>query len=149
MKPYVFLLLFTVFVSYSAISQNFNQAVQQKWQSNFVVGSDDYSATLQQETIQLNMLEDNVYGTFLELNPDGTFTSYNQGFCGNECRIRTNGNYVFNEKDSTITFTLTNITFWKMCMQLNEKKRELPASIGTFAVRPTDNGYSLSRLTIK
>ncbi len=112
-----------------------NNLTSQKWLSNVILGSDDFTSTLQKNEIKLSNLDTNPFGYFVVFKEDGTFESYNQGFCGNECRTHVYGTYQISN-DEKITIFVNTIEYLKTCS--DQPKKAVNSTFGVYQIEEKD-----------
>ena len=120
-----------------------NDLTAQKWCCNVVLGDDSYASLLQKNEIVLSPIEENPFGYFVVFNLDGTFESYNQGFCGNECRTHVYGSYEIS-KNGNITIFVKKIVYMKTCVDRPIKK--VNATFGNFQIVRNEQVLELHRI---
>lgn len=124
------------------VSENQDPLIQ-KWRSNFVIGSENYQTTLMQNKIELSTTDESPFGVFIEFYKNGTFVSYNQGWCGNECRVKVYGKYIQTTSDK-VEFIVERIEYHKMCVDTPTKN--VNQSLGIYSLAMNKDGYHLTRI---
>ncbi|MFA7273342.1 MAG: hypothetical protein WC044_05705 [Crocinitomicaceae bacterium] len=120
-----------------------NDLTAQKWCCNVILGDAGYAALLQKNEIVLSPIEENPFGYFVVFNLDGSYESYNQGFCGNECRTHVYGNYEVSEKGN-LTIVVKKIEYLKMCS--DQPVKMVNATFGNFQIERNKLALQLHRI---
>jgi hypothetical protein len=120
-----------------------NDLTARKWCCNVILGDAGYAALLQKNEIVLSPIEENPFGYFVIFNLDGSFESYNQGFCGNECRTHVYGKYEVSEKGNLMIF-VTKIEYLKMCS--DQPVKIVNSTFGNFQIERKKQALELHKI---
>jgi hypothetical protein len=131
----IILLLFFPFFNSNAQSE----LVGKTFKTNVLIGQKAYGND-DNLKIELSILEkENPWGLFIVLNADGSFRSYNQGWCGNECRVKIKG--IYRIEGETVEFVVNEIKYSDICPTKPTETGEF--SYGKFTISEEDGAVVL------
>lgn len=134
--------LFTNAFTQTQVNNNINPFYKSKWRTNFVLGTNTYGSVLMHNSLEMKGMDDNPYGAFIEFLSDSTFVSYNQGFCGNECRIRVTGSYAIH--DTSISFYSMRLNYTGFSCSNSPVPKNSTDNL-FYHFKKAENGFVLSK----
>lgn len=123
-----------------------NPFKNREWSGNHLVGVNDFFTFYAYDSLRLEKLdrkhlyEKNPYG-YITTFKENTFTSYNQGWCGTECRVLVTGTYKVQGKK--IEFFIETIHHMVICAR--EPDDNIQQSLGIFSWKRQGKGYLIYR----
>lgn len=140
------IILIVVLLHIGLYSQAQDPFKNKQWSTNTLIGFSNFKFDPKLPEIILDTLNHKYpYGYITRFSADHTFTSYNMGPCGNECRISIKGTYTLNEH--RIELVVDSISYWKECSHKPVEKYN--TSLGWYVWKQKDSTIVLTRESIK